>query len=246
MALFVLVHGMFHGGWCWERIRAPLERVGHTGVAPDLAGCGDDRTPSTDVSLDVWAASIATIANEAPEKVILVGHGRGGVVVSQAAEMASDKVAAIVYLAALLLPDGKAATDLAEIMEAQGYEVGSMIVPRISDDGQYVLPPEGGMRLSYGRCKSYIRRWAFENMGREPIAPMVTPISVTSQNWGRLPKIYIEATKDRLLTIDAQRAMIAAVRPDEVITMDTDHMSLITDVPELTVVLDGIAGRYVA
>jgi pimeloyl-ACP methyl ester carboxylesterase len=246
MAKFILVHGMFHGGWCFDIIKPMLESNGHMVVAEDLAGCGADKTEAGDVSLDLWASNVAALA-AAHEKVILLGHSRGGLVVSQAAERVPQHVSAIVYLTALMLPNGKSPMNLPEIMAEQGFESsGDMMAPRFTPDGLSMLPPEDATELFYGACSQKIRDWAVPRVGSEPLAPLMTPISVTPERWGRIPKIYIETTEDKTLPINSQRAMIAAVGPDEVITMHTDHMPIITDAAALADILDDVAKRYAA
>jgi pimeloyl-ACP methyl ester carboxylesterase len=244
MAKFILVHGMFHGGWCFDILKPLLEAKGHTVVAEDLPGCGADQTPAGEVSLDLWASGVAALAARG-EKVVLLGHSRGGLVVAQAAERVPEHVSAIVYLTALMLPNGKSPMNLPEIMAEQGFESsGEMMVPRFTEDGLSMLPPENAAELFYGACSQEIRDWAVPRVGKEPLAPLMTPITVTPERWGRIPKIYIETTEDKTLPINSQRAMIAAVKPDEVITMHTDHMPIVTDAPALADILDDIAKRY--
>ena len=244
MADFLLVHGMFHGGWCWDRLAPSLESAGHRVIAPNLAGCGSDATPAGEVSLALWSGDVAALLARSPGPVVLVGHSRGGLVVSQAAESEPDKVAAIVYLTALMMPDGKSAINLPELMAAQGVESGPMMTPRLREDNLALLPPENAGEVFYGACAPEVRAWAETLVGIEPIAPMMTPLALTAERWGRLPKIYIETTEDEVLSIEAQRAMIAVTRPDEVITMRTGHMPILTDVPTLAEILNGIAERY--
>ncbi|HLY58890.1 MAG TPA: alpha/beta fold hydrolase, partial [Stellaceae bacterium] len=75
MSSFVLVHGAWHGKWCWEKLVPLLEAAGHEVLAPDLPGMGDDRTPAT-LSLAAWADFVARRIEDCAEPVILVGHSR--------------------------------------------------------------------------------------------------------------------------------------------------------------------------
>ena len=61
MATFVLVHGAWHGGWCWEDVAPRLAADGHAVFAPDLPGLGSDRTPLPEVTLDLCAARVARL-----------------------------------------------------------------------------------------------------------------------------------------------------------------------------------------
>ena len=65
MSTFVLVHGAFHGGWCWHKIVARLEARGHTVFAPDMPGHGTDRTPIADVTMPDIVAKMAAVIDAA-------------------------------------------------------------------------------------------------------------------------------------------------------------------------------------
>jgi pimeloyl-ACP methyl ester carboxylesterase len=58
MSTYVLVHGAWHGAWCWYKVASRLRRAGHTVIAPDLAGLGKDKTPIAEVSLERWTEDI--------------------------------------------------------------------------------------------------------------------------------------------------------------------------------------------
>ena len=245
MADFVLVHGMFHGGWCWDRLIPALTAAGHQAVAPDLAGCGSDPTAAVDCTLERWAGDVARLVAEQPGPVILVGHSRGGLIVSQVAERVPEKVAAIVYLTALMLPDGATGMSLPQIIAEEDMTLeGELLVPRFSDDGLSMLPPLDADALFHAGYSDEDRTWSSERLGAEPVMAMATPLALSAARYGRLPKIYIETTQDRTLPISAQRALIARSKPDEVITMASDHMPIVTHVPELAAILDDIAHRY--
>jgi pimeloyl-ACP methyl ester carboxylesterase len=96
MAVFVLVHGAWHGAWCWERVLPLLEQRGHRVLAPDLPGMGRDPTPLAAITLDGWARFVVDLVGRQAEPVILVGHSRGGAVTSQAADRVPDRVAILV------------------------------------------------------------------------------------------------------------------------------------------------------
>ena len=86
MSTFLLIHGAWHGAWCWYKLVPRLEKIGHTVVAPDLPALGRDRTPVNRVSLATWRDFVCEIVDALPEPVVLVGHSRGGIVISEVAE----------------------------------------------------------------------------------------------------------------------------------------------------------------
>ena len=81
MATFVLIHGAWHGGWCWRKVVPHLEAAGHTVIAPDLPSHGDDPTPAAEVTLDDYVRRVCEILDAQDEPVVLVGHSMGGLLV---------------------------------------------------------------------------------------------------------------------------------------------------------------------
>lgn len=110
MASFVLIHGSWHGGWCFDLVARKLRAAGHHVVAPDLPGMDGSEEALAAVTLDQWAEFAAqhccSMKSEFGGPVVLAGHSRGGIVVSQAAELAPDCADALVYICAMMLPDG--------------------------------------------------------------------------------------------------------------------------------------------
>jgi pimeloyl-ACP methyl ester carboxylesterase len=114
MATFVLVHGAWHGSWCWARIRRAIIDQGHQVFTPTLTGVGErSHLLSRNIDLQVHIDDVANLIRwEALDTVILCGHSYGGCVVSGVADAMPDRIAALVYLDAFLLDDGETLHDL--------------------------------------------------------------------------------------------------------------------------------------
>ena len=112
---FVLVHGAFHGGWCWRRVSDMLEKKGHKVFAPTLTGLGAcSHLMSKDVNITTHVTDIANLIRwENLSDVVLVGHSYGGLIISGVAEQLSDKLASIVFLDAFLPDNGDTLVDKA-------------------------------------------------------------------------------------------------------------------------------------
>ena len=145
MSTFVLVHGAWHGGWCWYKVVSLLRQQGHTVLAPDLPAHGRDQTPINSVSMGSYAQRVADVMRTVGEPVILVGHSMGGFVISAAAEQQPESVAKLVYLAAFLLDDGQTFGDAAS--RDTGSTVSSGLVP--SPDGASLTIASIGSRTSF-------------------------------------------------------------------------------------------------
>ena len=108
---FLLIHGAWHGAWCWHKVIPELEALGHRASAIDLPGHGVDKTPTAEVTLDGYAERVGAALRGTDGPVVLVGHSMGGVVITEAAERYPERVAGLVYLTAIVLRAGEAMTD---------------------------------------------------------------------------------------------------------------------------------------
>ncbi len=86
MSNVVLVHGSWHGAWCWRDLTPRLQALGHRVVTLGLPGHGDDQTPPHAVTLQSYADRVGAALDEFNEPALLVGHSMGGIAISQAAE----------------------------------------------------------------------------------------------------------------------------------------------------------------
>jgi pimeloyl-ACP methyl ester carboxylesterase len=121
MSSFVLVHGAWHGGWCWERVATPLREHGHEVLTPTLKGLAeraDELTPAVSLADHVQDALAAL--RSASEPAVLVGHSYSGLVVREAAAIATERVAAVVLLDAWVGPAGASLLSLAPDWFADG------------------------------------------------------------------------------------------------------------------------------
>src|ERR1700687_4874334 len=112
---FVLVHGAWHGGWCWRRVADLLERRGHKVFAPTLTGLGErSHLMSASINLDTHIADVVNVIKwEDLKGVCLVAHSYGGWPVSGAIEQTLDRIGSVVYLDAFMPEDGQKGFDFA-------------------------------------------------------------------------------------------------------------------------------------
>jgi pimeloyl-ACP methyl ester carboxylesterase len=229
MSTYVLVHGAWHGGWCWDKIVPLLQQAGHTAVALDLPGHGKDQTPVSAVSLDAYVDRVREAVDAQAEPVILVGHSMAGVVISQTAEDCPDKLEALVYLCAFLPGNGESLSDWSR-RDTQCLLPAASVV---SQDRTYSMVREDAVKeIFYGDCADEDVTYAQSHLRPQATAPVRTPLRTTDENFGRVPRVYIETLHDRALSISLQRQMYTAAGCDKVITMDTSHSPFFSE-PEV-------------
>jgi len=201
---FVLVHSASLGGWQWENVAKTLKENGHTVLTPDLPGHGNDKTVPVDITMDDYVKTLTYILDKQDESVILVGHSFNGITVSRVAELRPTKVKKLVYLTAFLLPNGGSFFGA-----VQGVE-GSKAVENfyLSEDKTYALVKEHEIQNAFAHD---IPKEAFDGakpyIVPEPAAPLMYELQITDENFGKIPKYYIECTEDRAIPIEVQRAM---------------------------------------
>lgn len=114
MTTYVLVHGAWHGSWCWKRVRKQLQEAGHDVFTPTLTGVGErSHLNSPDINLETHVADVVNLIRwEELSEVILCGHSYGGAVISGAADRIPERIRALVYLDAFVLDDGESVFDM--------------------------------------------------------------------------------------------------------------------------------------
>jgi pimeloyl-ACP methyl ester carboxylesterase len=161
MAHFVLVHGAWHGAWCWREVGDRLRRAGHAVHAPTLTGLGEFEHRSVPaIGLrDHVQDIVGLIEYEDLREVVLVGHGYAGMLLAGVAEEAQERLAALVYVDAWLPRDGECVLDL--IPAAMRAHV------RPRRDGWRVAPPEPE---ALGLTDRERARWVRERLVDQPLA----------------------------------------------------------------------------
>jgi len=238
VSTFVLVHGAWHGAWCWYKVVPALNRAGHTVLAPDLPSLGRDRTPIADVSLDRWADSVCRLIEAAGEPVILVGHSRGGIVISEVAERLPARIARLVYLTAFLLRDGETLLEVAQSADS------SLVVPNmvVAGDGTSMTVRDDAVADAfYGQCPPEDVALARMLLVPEAVAPNATAVRVTPSRFGRVPKAYIECLRDQAIPVELQRQMASNSECRIAASLDTDHSSFLSMPRELVACLLDLA-----
>jgi pimeloyl-ACP methyl ester carboxylesterase len=234
---FVLIAGAWHGAWCWVKVAPLLEALGHRVLTPELPATGADPTDPASITLDSWAQFVADIVEKEPEPVTLVGHSRGGIVISRAAELAPENLRRLVYLSAYLIPVR------GSLAETARTDVDSLVPPNM-------IPAAGGVTCSlraevirpalFGQCTDEDYDFALARMSPEPLKPLVTKLVLTTERFGRVPRAYVECLQDRTVTLRAQRRMQAHLPCEQVVAIDSDHSPFLSRPEELAILLGGL------
>lgn len=220
MATYVLIHGAWHGGWCWDKVVPLLTMKGHTVEAPDLPGHGKDNTSIQEISLKAYTESVRNILDIQHEPVILVGHSMGGIVISQVAEYRPEKIKTLVYVTAALVRSGES---LHQTTQGDTESLLPQSVIMAEDQSYTTLKEETLKEVFYSDCSDEDALRATSLLVPQATAPVVTPITITDHNFGRIPRVYIECLHDRVFPPSLQKKMYTALSCQTVISMATSH-----------------------
>lgn len=217
---YVLVHGAWQGAWAWDQVKPQLEKEGHKVVTVDLPAHGADTTAFSEVSLQSYTDKVVQAIDAQQGPVILVGHSMGGTVISNASEARPDKVKKAVYVAAYLLKDGET------LLKTSETDTESQIGANLAfENGGATarIKPEALVNIFCADCAETEAARLRSNAGSEPLAPLTQPVKLTDANFGRVPRVYIETTKDLAVGPALQKRMYTATPVEQVFTMDTGH-----------------------
>ncbi|HEY1739462.1 MAG TPA: alpha/beta hydrolase [Acidimicrobiia bacterium] len=218
-ATIVLVHGAWHGAWCWDRLTPLLDDAGVTSIAVDLPGHGNDPGPFTDLHGD--ADRVCTVLDGVDGDVVLVGHSYGGCVITDAG--VHPDVRHLVYIAAFPLDaDESAANAAAEMATAEGVAFRKPGLPdamEIGDDGTCTLATGGAAAYLYNTCDAETQAWAAQQLCPQPMSTLTQEPRAVA--WRERPSTYVLCEQD--LGVPAGLQGILARRCTNTITLPTDH-----------------------
>ena len=231
MANLLLVHGSWHGAWCWEAVVPELEARGHRVRAIDLPGHGNDQTPLAEIDLAAYARRVVEAA-AADAPVIAVGHSMGGLAITEAAAGHPEPFAGLVYVCAFVPAPGDNLTALAQAAPDSKLHAAAQIGPEVIE-----LRPELIRSAFYGECSEEAARRAMARLRPEPLRPAIEPVTGSTS----LPRAYIECTRDRAIPIGHQRSMRDRAGVTALASLDTDHSPFLSRPAELAHALDVFA-----
>ena len=217
----VLVHGAFHGAWCWQKVIDYLQKRSIEAIAIDLPGCGSGERLNG--GLADCVAKLREVIEDDSRPVIVCGHSLGGVTITEYID-SRGLIKHLVYLAALIPDAGESALNNApELFTA---EIGK--ASRRAENGGVIVDPDAAGEIFYHDCDPQTIAWAVSKLcPQNPEVPM-TP--VTQAAWRHCDSTYIVCQDDRALAVDVQERL--ALKCRHVVRIATSHSPMLSQ-PEL-------------
>lgn len=236
---YVLVHGAAHGAWCWEAVADRLTAKGHRVVALDLPGHGRRGAEHARASVVNYARAVVdAMALEGISRGIVVGHSMGGLVIPKVAERAPERVAHLVFLAAVVLPDGGSLFEVHLPPPARAMILG---MAQARGNGTFAYPAA----MAWARWMNDLPpghlavQAALPRLTPQPLRPFVERVHLDRFYAMTVPRTYIRCLKD--VAVQPDRALEYArrlgVKP---VDLDAAHDAMLSAPAALVRILEGL------
>lgn len=245
MSHLLLIHGAWGGTWVFDTTLGGLRRLGQQASAIDLPGHGQNPAPTSEVTMDAYVQAVVDAADAIEGPIVLVGHSLAGAVISQVAERIPRKIERLIYVAALLPKNGDTPLGLMQ-SDVDGELLAQL---QFSEDGSYVTVPEQAVKdvllHDVGNPEQLAALLPHFAM-RQSTEPFGYEASLTDSAFGSVPKTYILASIDKVLSPALQAEMLQNWDVEQVLTLTSGHFPFISTPENLTVALHEAASAPVA
>ncbi len=246
MATFVLVHGAWHGGWCWSKVAPLLRKTGAAVFAPTLSGLGERAhlaglLDPSQVNLDLHIQDVTRLLEyERLDDVVLVGHAYAGMVITGVAEACPERLSHLVYINGVIPADGESMAD--QLIPVRGPEFAAWVRDHIERGEGYLPAPASPEELGrrWGISDAADREWMFGKVTPQPAAAMAGPVRIGNPAACDIPRSFIGGEEAGFQPV-ADRARESGW---EMYHLDSGHDPMISHPTELAAILLGIAASF--
>ena len=235
---FVLVHGAWHSGKCWQPVADLLVAQGFTVLTPDLPGHGNNALPLPKVTLKAYVACLLEILDRIDVPVTLVGHSMAGLVVSEVAARRPEKVARIVYVCAYLPRNGESLFELIALNRSHEPFTAIDLAMQMSDDKRSCsVDPDQIIPLFYNLASPERAAQAKADFGPQASLPLAAKVQLEEPAWSQLKRTYILCAYDKVIPVHHQRRMLTRQHCDVLLQLDADHSPFLSCPEQLALLL---------
>jgi pimeloyl-ACP methyl ester carboxylesterase len=230
---FVLVHGAWHGGWCWRRVADLLQQRGHKVFTPTMTGLGE-RSHLIDgkINLTTHVTDIVNVIKwESLNDIVLVGHSYGGIIISGVAEAMRDTIGSIVFLDAFVPESG-------DSVAAKASQPVRESITAVAEKGETVMKP---VSAAVFRVNEKDRAWVDAMCTSHPLATLTDKITLTGAHDRIAKKAYIRAKGYPSIPFDAAQERAKADAGWRVYELPCGHDAMVDMPGQLTDILVEVA-----
>lgn len=242
---FVLIHGAWHGGWCWEPVCKQLKAAGqrvHTPTLPGLAERGGELDATIGLGTHIEDACAFIEARDL-RHLVLMGHSYGGMVITGIADAMKDRIAHILYLDAAVPTDGASMISYGAPRGQEVVAATERALRALAPDGIAMSPPPPSV---LGIAPDHpLHDWTLARLTAHPLKTWLDPIRLRNGGADGLARTYVHCTRPVLAQTQFPflAAMAAADPTWRYVEMPTGHDAMITDPDGLAQLLLATADR---
>jgi len=234
---YVLVHGAWHGGWCWRKVADRLRDQGHRVFTPTFTGLGERHhlINHPDISLDLFIQDVINVIEaEELKDVYLVGHSFAGSIVSGVADRIPGRLKHVVFLDAVILQDGTT------FLDTIAPELREGALKRIQEvDGVKILPSPP-KAAAFGVSDPEAAAWVERRLTPQPASVYTSPLKLAHPLGNGLPVTYIRCIEPIYHGMDASGAYAKAQASWQYLELETGHDAMVSDPDKLSGILVGL------
>ncbi len=229
---FVLVHGAWHGGWCWADVADRLRAAGHRVFTPTCTGLGErEHLLSEEITLDTFIADVANVLSfEDLTDVVLVGHSFGGLAISGVADRMPERIRHLVYLDSLLVQPGQRPLD---ILPPEVARERTELAARSSGGLSLPAPPPA----AFGVEEPDAAAWLLERLRPHPFGAYTSPLNIQAPLGNGLPCTYIACTEPAYTALQGVWNWVRTQSGWRWLELATGHDAMVTAPEALTTLL---------
>ena len=231
---YVLVHGAWQGGWCWQELKLFLQQLGHKVSCLDLPGHGASSYPLSEVTYDLYYQSLVDEIKRYQEPVVVVAHSMAGIIAAPLLDQYKERIAHLFLIAAFVAQNGQSLLDLA--LAGGPSEIPNVLIIDEETKTQR-LDLSKVKKALYHDCPSEVADSAIKQLQPQPTLPIVTPIHWSDSGQTIHKRTYILCTQDRDVHPTTQ-ANILKHYPCQVVKLDSGHFPFLSKPQELAEILN--------
>lgn len=230
---YILIHGAWQGGWCWEPLAIVLRQLGHTVLCPDLPGHGFDPLPLSEVTYDSYYQKIVDEIYKYDEQVVLVAHSMSGIFAAPILDKYCDRISHLFLIAAFVAQDGQSLLDIA--IAGGPSEIPNLLISDEENKTQSLDLLKAKNAL-YHDCPSELADWAISRLQPQPIAPLVAPVHWKDSGRTKHKRTYILCEDDRDVHVTTQLGIVKNY-PCQVVSIKSGHFPFLSQPKQLAEIL---------
>jgi pimeloyl-ACP methyl ester carboxylesterase len=200
----VIVHGAWSSANDWQHVAGYLTCAENNLIMVNLPGHGSDETPISNISLQLYVYEVLKAIGNATD-ITLVAHSFGGIVISEVAELIAPQIKKLIYIAAFVPKNGDSLLSIAQT-DSESHIGKNLTVDETA--GVAIITKEAITDVFLADAPKAVAEYVTNNLRPEPSAPLVSPVTLTDDNFGKLNKVYVHSQNDHTIGFSLQQKMV--------------------------------------